>query len=106
MIFTHGINSILRAIFRWTKSDIPSDVSTRYNFKDGEGVVPAVPLDFISVKSAIDKCALRNTFYHKTEELNTQCSIFKCALRNTYTDQHENISVESCVTNVQFINME
>ena len=55
MVSTHGIDSTLRAYHRWTKDDLPSEVYTVHDFKDGNGFVPAVPFDIVTEKECITK---------------------------------------------------
>lgn len=43
MVFTHGIDSILRSIHEWITEFLPSGNILKHDFKDGRGPVSAIP---------------------------------------------------------------
>lgn len=58
----HGLTATLGRVKQlWTKEDVPSGVQTTHDFKDGDGLVPAIPLDEVTVNTELSKMTVATT---------------------------------------------
>jgi len=77
MIFTHGIDSILRAIHEWTERNLPDFTGIaerlilKHNFKDGRGPVHAIPFNNTAVTVKVRKI-LEFKIHHDNESIRVE----------------------------------
>ena len=80
----HGLTSTIGRIKQlWTNENVPAEVQTRHDFLDGQGLVPAAPVDTCGVRNNIvrysiipsDRCGIRNDIVRYSIIPSDRCGI-------------------------------
>ena len=109
MVFTHGIDSILRSIHEWTKKNLP-DMSSyldrlilKHNFKDGQGPVQAIPQHTLKASSTASTVLLRRLLVGISDEVGASSNASEVYLRRTLENKSETMEVSSSILAIEII---
>lgn len=100
---THGLHAVLNAIVsyiqKWTDDSVPDGTLTLHNFKDGQGIRPAVPLDEINSSNNIVNVKTDSKFEHGSDNVTSSENVLKVELKTELGYGDDNLASKTGIEN-------
>ena len=100
---THGLHAVLNAIVsyiqKWTDDSVPDGTLTLHNFKDGQGIRPAVPLDEINSSNNIVNVKTDSKFEHGSDNVTSSENVLKVELKTELVYGDDNLASKTGIEN-------
>ena len=100
---THGLHAVLNAIVsyiqKWTDDSVPDGTLTLHNFKDGQGIRPAVPLDEINSSNNIVNVKTDSKFEHGSDNVTSSENVLKVELKTELGYGDDNLESKTGIEN-------
>lgn len=100
---THGLHAVLNAIVsyiqKWTDDSVPDGTLTLHNFKDGQGIRPAVPLDEINSNNNIVNVKTDSKLEHGSDNVTSSENVLKVELKTELGYGDDNLASKTGIEN-------